>query len=343
MILQSIFYITLALAISASASPTQGGSNGNKKKFSWHSTTSLVAFGDSYTYVQGTLGHQNYSFIGDNFDISFTPEKLFSNRIVQDLTGTAEGGPNWVEFLTNCGIENGIHDPRKCDKQLWDFAFAGADVIDDDNFTPLHHNYTVSFQRQIEQFVSCGNPALESIYLKKKDTLVAVWIGINDINDLSSIRGRNATFAPLYEQDQDYVFESVEKVHELGYKNFLFMNLPPLDRGPGTPHVNASMVAEYNSMHAAHADAFQAKHRDATVLQFDVNGVLNDVLDNYQEYGYKNITDFCPGYNQPDILTHPEKYGCTELDTYFWYNSGHLTSHTHKIFTKALSKWLSKQ
>jgi phospholipase/lecithinase/hemolysin len=322
MISQSIIHV--ALAISASASPIPGVSKGNKNHFSWHSTKSLIAFGDSYTYVQGTLGRQNYSFIGDNFDISFTPEELLSNRIVQNLTGTAEGGPNWVEFLTNCGVENGLHDPRKCDKQLWNFAFAGADVIDDNNFTPLHHNYTVSFQRQIEQFVFYGNHALES-------------------NDLSSIRGRNATFAPLYEQDQDYVFEAVEKVYHLGYKNFLFMNLPPLDRGPGTPHVNASMVAEYNNIHAAHADAFQAKHRDATVLQFDINGVLNDVLDNYRQYGFKNITDFCPGYNQPDILMNPEKYGCTALDTYFWYNSGHLTSHTHKIFAKALSKWLLEQ
>jgi phospholipase/lecithinase/hemolysin len=341
MISQSIIYV--ALAISASASPTPENSKGNKKSFSWHSTKSLIAFGDSYTFVQGTLGRRNYSFIGDNFDTSFTPEKLLSNRIVQNLTGTAEGGPNWVEFLTNCGVENGLHDPKKCDKQLWDFAFAGADVVDDNNFTPSHHNYTVSFQRQIEQFVSYGNSALESIHLRKKDALVAVWIGINDINDLSSIRGRNATFAPLYEQDQDYVFEAVEKVYDLGYKNFLFMNLPPLDRGPGIPHVNASMVTAYNNIHAAHADAFQAKYRDATVLQFDVNSVLNNLLDNYRESGFKNITDFCPGYNQPDILTHPEKYGCTALDTYFWYNSGHLTSHTHQVFAKALSKWLSKQ
>jgi phospholipase/lecithinase/hemolysin len=332
-----------SIAMMALASPATSKPKDNKHHFDWPTINSVIAFGDSYTYVQGTLGRQNYSFIGDNFDLSFTPEELFSNRIVQNLTGTAEGGPNWVQFLTKCGVENGLHDPRKCGKQLWDFAFAGADVIDDNNFTPLHHNFTVSFQRQIEQFVSYGNPALESIHLNKKNALVTAWIGINDINDLSSIRGRNSTFTPLFEQDQDYTFEAVEKVYGLGYRNFLFMNLPPLDRGPGISHVNASMVAEYNSIHAAHADAFQAKHRDTTVLQFDVNSVLNVVLDHYQDYGFKNITDYCPGYNQPDILTNPEKYGCTELNSYLWYNSGHLTSHTHKIFAKALSTWLTKQ
>jgi phospholipase/lecithinase/hemolysin len=211
------------------------------------------------------------------------------------------------------------------------------------DFTPAHWNHTVSFERQIEQFSKYGNPALESIHLKKKHALVAVWIGINDINDLAKLRGKNATFAPLYEKAQSLVFTNVEKIYALGYKNFLFMNLPPLDRSP-SPSVNASQVDLFNSIHAAQTDAFQAKHRDATVLQFDVNSVLNDVLDNYKDYGFVNVTTNCPGYNQPDIRTNPAKYGCGEgLDTYFWYDKGHLGSRTHEVFTKKLSAWLKKQ
>jgi hypothetical protein len=105
----------------AAASPTPNGPK--KNKFSWHSIKSVIAFGDSYTYVQGTLGRTNYTFIHDNFDISFTPQELLSNRILQNQTSTAEGGPNWVEHLTGCGVEPGLHEPRKCDIQLWDFAY----------------------------------------------------------------------------------------------------------------------------------------------------------------------------------------------------------------------------
>ncbi|KAF2852007.1 carbohydrate esterase family 16 protein [Plenodomus tracheiphilus IPT5] len=330
-----------ALAAHTLATPTSSP-NSKNNKFSWTSIKSLIAFGDSYTYVQGTLGHTNYTFIGDAFNLSFTAEKLFSNRILQNQTSTAEGGPNWVEYLTGCGVTPGLHNPQTCNVQLWDFAYAGANTVSQANFTPAHWNHTVSFQQQIQQLVDYGNPALESINLKKKDALVAVWIGINDINDLAKPR-KNATVAPLYETVQNYVFESVEKVYALGYKKFLFMNLPPLDRGP-SPSVNASMVASFNAIHAAHANAFQTKHKDATVLQYDVNSVLNNVLDTYQDHGFVNITNFCPGYNQPDILTNPEKYGCgAGLDTYFWYNSGHLTSRTHKIFTEKLVKWLGKQ
>jgi len=43
-----------------------------------------LAFGDSYTYVQGTAGRQNSTFIGDYFNFSFTEEKLLNDKIVQN-------------------------------------------------------------------------------------------------------------------------------------------------------------------------------------------------------------------------------------------------------------------
>lgn len=92
--------------------------------------THRLAFGDSYTFVQGTLGYPNYSFVGSYLpdDFAYTPDELLTDQIVQNFTGTAEGGPNWVEFLTGCGLEEGLTSPASCDIQLWDFAFAGADV-----------------------------------------------------------------------------------------------------------------------------------------------------------------------------------------------------------------------
>lgn len=47
-------------------------------------TVLRLAFGDSYTYVQGTAGLQNYSFIGDLQNFSYTPRQLVSNEIVQN-------------------------------------------------------------------------------------------------------------------------------------------------------------------------------------------------------------------------------------------------------------------
>ncbi|KZM19103.1 uncharacterized protein EKO05_0010172 [Ascochyta rabiei] len=329
--------ICASLAVTAAAAPTF---EKKKPSFSWKKTKSLIAFGDSYTYVQGLQGHPNYTYIGDNLDISFTPSELFSNRIVQNQTSTASGGPVWTEFITNCGVKEGLADPRKCDRQLWDFAYAGSNT--NTVLTPLHWNHTVSLENQILQFERYGDPALQKV-LKRKEALVAFWIGINDITDLAKLRGKNATFAPLYEQVISAQAELWERVYNLGYKNLLLMNLPPLDRGP-SPSVNASLVNTYNTILASHAIEFQDAHKDATILQFDVNTVLNQVFNDAAAYGFTNTTNFCPDYNQPDIKTNPEKYGCGKgIDTYLWYNSGHLTTRVHRVFSKILVRWLGEQ
>jgi hypothetical protein len=43
-----------------------------------------LAFGDSYTYVQGTAGRQNYSFIGDLQNYAFNASTLLTDEIVQN-------------------------------------------------------------------------------------------------------------------------------------------------------------------------------------------------------------------------------------------------------------------
>ncbi|CAG7924969.1 unnamed protein product [Penicillium olsonii] len=310
--------------------------------FDWSSTKALLAFGDSYTYVQGTQGHQNFSFIGDQFNLAFTRETLLANKIVQNQTATAEGGPNWVEYLTGCGIKEGLTSPRSCAKQLWDFAFAGADISTE--FTPLHHNFTVSLVDQINQFKQYGHPALKHT-IKTRETLVAIWIGINDINDSAQYA---VDFPTFYKNITDALFASVEDLYDLGYKQYLFMNLPPLDRTPGnqakmSPSPNATQVGWYNRALAEHASAFGKEHKDAKVMVFDAHTRLEAMLDEPGKYGIANTTNFCAGYDQPDIAVNYENYGCpTPLEEYFWFNSGHMTSHVHKILAGQVEEWLQE-
>jgi len=56
-------------------------------------TWGSLAFGDSYTYVQGTDGLQNYSFIGDLQNYTFTPQQLLSDQIVQNQVSLAFMAP----------------------------------------------------------------------------------------------------------------------------------------------------------------------------------------------------------------------------------------------------------
>jgi hypothetical protein len=79
MVFRSVIWCSLVASALTSPTPSKG-----RNDFNWHNIESLIAFGDSYTYVQGVLGHPNYTYIGDNFKLSFTPAELFSNRIVQN-------------------------------------------------------------------------------------------------------------------------------------------------------------------------------------------------------------------------------------------------------------------
>ncbi|KAE8372721.1 hypothetical protein BDV26DRAFT_285709 [Aspergillus bertholletiae] len=306
--------------------------------FDWDSIQ--LAFGDSYTYVQGTAGHQNYSFIGDRFNLEYNAQTLLNNKIVQNQTATAEGGPNWVEYLTGCGLEEGSTSPLDCRRQLWDFAFAGADISEE--HTPLHHNFTVSLVSQIEQYKSYGHPVLKN-RVKPSKALVAIWIGINDLNDSAKYAVHFPTF---YNELMDTLFASVRVLYSLGYRSYLFMNLPPLDRTPGnqkkvSPSPNATQVMWYNEALAQHAESFDKQYPDTNVLLFDAHSVLNAMMDQPARYGISNTTNFCPGYDQPDINWNYQAYGCpTPLDTYFWFNSGHLTSYVHKLLARALERTL---
>ncbi|TVY49435.1 Acetylesterase [Lachnellula cervina] len=305
-----------------------------------------LAFGDSYTYVQGTYGRQNYSFIGDLQNYSFTPEKLLSDEIVQNQTGTSAGGPNWVEYLTGCF--SGL--PSRCTKQLWNFAFAGSDVSTE--YTPLHHNYSVSLTNQIAQWNTYARPVLPATLSK---SLVAVFIGINDISDTSkytfphpatTTNTSASDFASLYSQIISTEMEALETVYEAGYRNFLFLNLPPLERTPSnvapgaTPHPNSTQIQTYNALLTTSTTTFTSTHPGARTMLFDTYSYLTSILDNPGPYGITNTTSFCPRYDAPDISTNYAAYGCLPLEEYFWYNAGHVTWRVHGFLARAVGTFL---
>ncbi|KAI8624978.1 carbohydrate esterase family 16 protein [Xylariaceae sp. FL1651] len=316
--------------------------------FHWDDTKYLIAFGDSYTYVQGTAGYTNFSFIGSYLpgQFSFAPEILLSNRIIQNFTGTAEGGPNWVEYLTGCGVEPGETLPQHCAIQLWDFAFAGSDVSL--QFLAQHHASTIPLVNQTQQYLTWAEPVIGK-KMDKSKALVAVWIGINDINDSSKFT--NVSFPAFYDKligKCSLFAQSVQPMYDAGYNSFLLLNLPPLDRtatniASESPLPNRTMIGWWDDSLARHSHKFAAENRRAKVMLYDANTFLNGVLNNPGKYGIKNTTSYCLDYANLDVLYHPELYGCLPLDEYFWYNSGHMTSHTHKVLAPDIARFLREQ
>ncbi|KAI0438592.1 hypothetical protein F4803DRAFT_569466 [Xylaria telfairii] len=263
-----------------------------KPHFHWDSTKYLIAFGDSYTFVQGTAGYPNYSFIGSYLpgQFSFSPDTLLSNKIVQNFTGTAEGGPNWT-------------------------------------YLRQHHDFTIPLVNQTQQYLTWAEPVIGK-GMDKAKALVVFWIGINDINDSSKFT--NVSFPAFYSRLIDTVFtQSVRPMYEAGYKSFLFINLPPLDRTAvnvvsDSPLPNKTMIGWWGDSLARHSNVFAEKTRGVTAMVYDANKFLNGVLDDSEAFGIKNTTSYCLDYADPDVLVRPELHGCLPLDEYFWYNSGHM-------------------
>ncbi|KAJ3811872.1 hypothetical protein F5876DRAFT_88058 [Lentinula aff. lateritia] len=302
-------FIQVLMTVAATAATSSG--------VNWNSTRFVYAFGDSYTFVQGTSGYPNFSFIGDVLNLAFTPQKIFSD----DIIPRNAQGSNWIEYLTGC-FEG---SPTLCEKRLWNFAFAGSDI--DAALLPRHHNFTTSLVEQVAQWTEYASDVLPH---PENETLTFWWIGINDTGDTMN----NASiidFAAFWETEMTSYFNAVQMAFDNGLKKHLFINVPPEDRNPATVG-NATAAAEmkehialFNSALANHTIAFSEKNPNATVMTFDANAVFNNILDNAAEFGFSNITGFCT---------------CTDPEGFFWYNTGHPTQAVHRLVAETLRSQL---
>ncbi|KAH7092718.1 hypothetical protein BKA62DRAFT_74534 [Auriculariales sp. MPI-PUGE-AT-0066] len=157
-----------------------------RRAFEWDRVKAIYAFGDSYSFVGGLRGYPKFTFIGDEINFAFTPEELLTNTILPNVTSS--GGNNWLQFLTGCYQGS----PFDCPKQLWDFAFAGADI--DVKQLPLHANFVTSLVRQVEQFLAYADPVLPK--QQPDESLIVWWIGINDVSDV--VNNRTITDFPAF-------------------------------------------------------------------------------------------------------------------------------------------------
>jgi lysophospholipase L1-like esterase len=96
--------------------------------------------------------------------------------------------------------------------------------------TPLHHAYTVSFVNQITQWAAYAKPVIP---VDVSRALVAIFIGINDISDSAKYtfpRNNVTNFPSFYAEIIGTELEAIETIYEAGYRNYLSLNLPPLER-----------------------------------------------------------------------------------------------------------------
>lgn len=318
--------------------------------FNWSNIKHVVAFGDSYSAIQGTYGYVNKTFLGAyNSGFSFSKTTLLNNQILQNFWSTAEQGPNWLQYLTGCAVVNGQYYPADCSIQLWDFAFAGASVSKE--FLPTAHSYTIPLVNQTQRWLKWADPALAQtpVNLDRSKTLVTIWIGVNDVVQSKTLKPSSQTYEQFWTAEVNAVIEqSAKPLLAAGYKNFLFVNQPPLDRTAANqkasqPYPTKTLLDSWNSILATNVNTFRSSNSSVKAMLYNANTFLNALMDNASQYGIKNTTTYCPSYLNPDVVENPTKYGCLPQSQYFWNNANHLSSYVHKLMAQNVAKFLTSQ
>ncbi|KAJ7310955.1 hypothetical protein DFH08DRAFT_898253 [Mycena albidolilacea] len=262
------------------------------------------SFGDSYTQT--------------GFNITTGPLPSSGNPMGNPAYpgDTATPGENWIDVVTT-----------KYNHSLvltYNFGYSGATVSRD--IVPPFADFVRTLPDQIDELVA-WNTAQHPQPWASSNALFSIWIGINDI-DLSYALDVDHT--ALTNQLITRYFQYIKRLYDLGGRNFLFLNVPPLDRTPGLLVQNTTVrasesriIAYYNAQLAAGVDKFKSSHSGVRTWQYDAHAAFTRVLDHPEQYGFNDITG--------DDGTTPGQ---------FWYNWLHPVSAAQVIFGKEVGQLL---
>ncbi|KAK4688514.1 hypothetical protein P7C73_g1594, partial [Tremellales sp. Uapishka_1] len=211
--------------------------------------------------------------------------------------------------------------------QYWNFARPGA-VIDPVIVPPGLEKYgyvarcTLSmsaesfltrhrtFQTQVQDFedLFTPSPGPDRVNWHANDTLFVVFFGINDMGRLNREDLGRQDIPSTTRGLAKSLIESCKRLHALGARSFLILNIPPLEYSPkyklpGEPGIlSHDLIAEscstFNQYLAEGIDEWRAEEGDKNLMLFD--------LESYWKL----------------VLTYPEMFGMTECERYQMFLDG---------------------
>jgi len=200
---------------------------------------------------------------------------------------TNVGGPNWVDAVTTVYNKSLI--------LTYNFAYGGATI--DANLVTPYLPTVKSLTDQVDQFLTTYADKPASAPWKCENTLFSVWIGINDIKGSWSLGGDRGAFSDVL---IDAYFALVEKLYEAGARNFLFINVPPIQRSPlmirytdvAGLKVQETVIEGFNSRLAEKIASFEGSHPGVVTYQWDSYSFFTKILDDPTKYGFPDSTSY---------------------------------------------------
>ena len=288
----------------------------------WSGVTHMVVFGDSYT----TTGFN---------DTMAQPSR--NNPLGNPAYPgyTASNGPNWVDFMTTTYNETFL--------ETVNLAYGGATV--DSALVKPYLPTVLSLKDQVRNEYLPKYASQPAFFdWKADDTLFASFLGINDIGN--SYANPNAS-SVLADTIAEYA-SLMDEVYQSGARNFLFLNVPPVNRAPLTTAQGSSAetseadyIEAFNVNITLMAANLSLTYSDATTFVFDTNNIFNQVLDFPCAYPetcpYLNTTEYCYWYENGTTSWYSFNKKCgIPVDEYFWLNTLHPTFRMHNATAKAI-------
>ncbi|KAK2758073.1 hypothetical protein FQN54_004480 [Arachnomyces sp. PD_36] len=252
---------------------------------------------------------------------------------------TSSNGPNWVGFLTTTFNHSTILN--------YNLAYGGA-TVDADLVAP----YTPTVRSLKDQVTDEFLPAYgtgESDWTSK-DSLFAFFIGINDVG--GSYWDRNET---LYDEIFSVYSGLVDDLYETGARNFLFLNVPPVDRAPLTTEQGEEAMAledaaikDWNKRVVQMAGNLRTNYTGTYVAEFDYHKLFGAVMDDPSAYPetavYKNTTGYCPEYEDGTDDWYTLLPACDiAVNEYFWLNNLHPTFPVNNATAREIVEMLDSE
>jgi len=180
---------------------------------------------------------------------------------------------------------------------VFNYDFAGHDAtIDPTIVAPVSGIGALTMVDQVNSFINVLGSKPATTPWTSTNALFSFWFGMNDI-ELSYGSGTTCgAQTSLNAQLISSYFAQVARLYAIGARNFLFINVYPIDRSPfmlGQPPLFQSVqkadILDFNTQFAAAATNFKNTHTGVTSFFWDSNAAFTSVLNNPAASGFTNI------------------------------------------------------
>ncbi|KAF8901873.1 hypothetical protein CPB84DRAFT_1846586 [Gymnopilus junonius] len=273
------------------------------------------------TSIPSGTGEANYWFgFGDSysqtqFDITGPLPNLANPIGNPPFPGySATGGSNWVGYLTATYNNSLLF--------TYNYAYGGATI--NATLVAPYEPTVLSLGDQVNQFLTTVANKPPTTPWTSANSLFSVWIGVNDIGNSYYQSGNRSAFS---ETLLDNYFELVKELYTAGGRNFLFANVPPIDRSPlmlaqdaSAQALEKSVIADFNTRLLSRISSFQASNSGVKTFFWDANAQFTTMLNNPAAYGFADATS----------------YGSAATD--FWGNNYHPSTYANVFFAQEIGK-----